>query len=350
MPRPDALPCLLVIGPFPDAWPRGIDASAPVRRFEALVGAADTLATHWPDVVVVDAATATGELRDAVRDLEVPVLEVVAPGSAGRAEAPFTDVLVEPVTAPVLWRRAKHVDELFAQRRAARRQARLDESSTLMAGLAHELRNPIHALVQGLDALRRRLPDDLETRTARLVGILEQAATRIVDLLRDVQPISNLDAEPPGHWDPAQSVATALALLDHRSQGIELRVDVAPVPGVHGRPGLLDQVVLNLVDNALRAAGEGGWVEIRVGSQSDAVLLEVEDSGAGIAEGLTEEIFEPFVTTYKDQGGTGLGLHLCRRAVERHHGELWASSEPGRGAVFTVRLPTRPLVAHGEEA
>ncbi len=344
MSQTDDPPRVLLIGPFPASWPAGRTDDAVIRRAACIDAAGTHIASRWPEVVVADASTPTRRLRAALEPLDVPVLEVVAPGSSGRTEAPFVDVLVEPVTAPRLARRARRERELTMLRRAVSRQQKLDDTTSLMAGLAHELRNPVHALVQGLEALRQRLPVDLDVRTGRVVEVIDQAANRLLHLARDVRP---LEAEDAGPWDPAQSIASALVLLEHRTRGVEVRVTTAATPPVTGCPGQLDLVVTNLLDNALRAAGEGGWVEVSVSPVANAVQIDVEDSGSGVPEGLLKEIFEPFVTTHKADGGTGLGLHLCRRVVDGHLGTLEVSSEPGRGARFTMVLPATGLVTEG---
>jgi len=331
---------------------QAVAASAPdpsrIRHASDVEQARPAVAERWADVLVVDDSTTATGLSDLLGDDPRPVLEVVPSYDTVRTTAPFVEVALVCTPGHVLWRRIARCHEASVLRRQAERRGRLEATSSLMAGLAHEIRNPVHALSQGLEALKGRLPADLETSTARLVGVMEDAASRLSHLARDVQPIGALGSGAPRvTWDPAQSIAAALAILEHRRNGIEARVDVALGPGAHGRPDELDQVVLNLVDNALRAAGPGGWIAITGHYDPQSLEILVQDSGPGVPEGLRGEIFEPFVTTYRGRGGTGLGLHLCRQVVDGHDGTLTLRSEPGRGATFVLRLPTQALAATG---
>jgi signal transduction histidine kinase len=114
-------------------------------------------------------------------------------------------------------------------------------------------------------------------------------------------------------------------------------------------PAQIQQVLLNLIINARQAMNEGGTVRVRVGADSSGRLAElsVADSGVGIAPADLRRIFDPFFTTKtgpdaSGQGGTGLGLSVCRDIVEAHHGRLRAESRLGQGTTFTLRLPACP--------
>jgi signal transduction histidine kinase len=102
-------------------------------------------------------------------------------------------------------------------------------------------------------------------------------------------------------------------------------------------PGQLQQVLYNLLFNALDAQPTGGRIAVSVAGEDDRVVLRVEDEGPGLPARVRDRLFEPFVST-KD-AGMGLGLSICRRIVESHGGEIAAADRPGGGTVFTVRLP-----------
>jgi two-component system, NtrC family, sensor kinase len=114
--------------------------------------------------------------------------------------------------------------------------------------------------------------------------------------------------------------------------------DMSGAP-VSASPNQLKQIFLNLIANARQAMPNGGTVTVDVRQDGDWVLATVGDDGPGVAQAVLERIFEPFFTTKRATGGTGLGLSVSLGIAEAHGGSLIASSEPGRGATFTLRLP-----------
>jgi two-component system NtrC family sensor kinase len=126
-----------------------------------------------------------------------------------------------------------------------------------------------------------------------------------------------------------------------------VRVDDLGAPDVHASAGQLEQVVVNLVTNAAFAIPEGrrGDVSIRLSAAPDGrAVLEVEDTGTGIAPGTMERIFDPFFTTRDVGQGMGLGLPICHAIVTAHGGTLTATSVPGEGSIFRLELPPTPPV------
>ena len=177
---------------------------------------------------------------------------------------------------------------------------------------------------------------------------LAAAADRVVDLVTSVKGFSQLDrATVATDVDVREGLASTLAVLAHqvRARRITLREEHAPsLPLVRGVAAELNQVWLNLLDNAIDAAGEGGTVTLRTQAHATEVLIDVEDDGPGIPADIVWRVFEPFFTTKPVGEGTGLGLELTRRVVMEHGGDVHVRSEPGR-TVFHVRLPaaTTPL-------
>jgi signal transduction histidine kinase len=133
-----------------------------------------------------------------------------------------------------------------------------------------------------------------------------------------------------------------------RASGHTLVCSVAPaLPPVHGDARRLRQVLLNLVDNALRYSPAGGRITFRSRRQGDSLVLSVSDTGPGIAREHLPRIFERFYradrSRSRDEGGTGLGLAIVRHLVEAHGGEVWAESERGRGTTVSCRFPAREI-------
>jgi signal transduction histidine kinase len=171
---------------------------------------------------------------------------------------------------------------------------------------------------------------------------LVAAADRVVGLVAAAKGFSQLDrALVSADLDVRQGLADTLTVMAHalRDRRVTLREEHAPdLPRVHGVAVELNQVWLNLIDNAIDAAGPGGTVTLRTRAHAQEVLIEVEDDGAGIAPDLVWRVFEPFFTTKPVGEGTGLGLDLVRRVVMGHGGDVTVQSAPGR-TVFQVRLP-----------
>ncbi len=184
------------------------------------------------------------------------------------------------------------------------------------------------------------LETDLAMR--RLVDDIADASHRVVDLIAAVKAYSNMDRAPRRQaLDLHEGIRSTLTMLGHklRDKDIVLRTDFdAATPPVAGNPGELNQVWTNLLDNAIDAVAAGGEIVVRTSAATGAAVVEVIDNGDGIAAEIRSRIFEPFFTT-KDVGeGTGLGLDVVRRIVERHLGRVEVASEPGR-TCFAVRLP-----------
>ena len=203
-----------------------------------------------------------------------------------------------------------------------------------------------------LEQLTDGVPDDtvgasLEWLTAdlalrRLVADIADATGRIVELIAAVKAYSNMDRAPRSQEiDLHEGIRSTLTMLSHRlrSKNAVLRTDfAADTPRVAGNPAELNQVWTNLLDNAIDAIDEGGEITVRTSRAAGRAVIAILDDGPGIPDEIKARIFEPFYTT-KDVGeGTGLGLDVVRRIVERHMGDVAVESEPGRTS-FEIRLP-----------
>jgi signal transduction histidine kinase len=121
------------------------------------------------------------------------------------------------------------------------------------------------------------------------------------------------------------------------------------VPKAHGDGERTRQVLLNLLDNAIKYSPSGGRIEVGLAPVGDRLRFTVMDEGLGIPVGEQERIFDKFYRLDPDQrrgiGGTGLGLYICRELVRSMHGRIWVESVPGKGTTFTFELPAEPLPA-----
>jgi CheY-like chemotaxis protein/anti-sigma regulatory factor (Ser/Thr protein kinase) len=149
--------------------------------------------------------------------------------------------------------------------------------------------------------------------------------------------------------DLAELVRQAIELTRPRWQGqaqaqartIEVETDLQPVPRIMGEEPALRELLTNLIFNAVDAMPSGGKISFSTAAEGGVVVLRVKDTGTGMTEEVRRRCLEPFYTT-KGEQGTGLGLSMVHGIVQRHEGALEIESEPGRGSVFSIRLPVQP--------
>ena len=258
---------------------------------------------------------------------------------------------------------------VFAEVTTARRElleqvaitSRLAAMGTLVAGLAHEINNPLAAEMagQGLalevarearEQLRTRAPFDPAAKARELDGVIEaledaqEAGQRVAKIVRDMAAFARPDGAR-SRIRLREVVDDAMRWMPQALQdAADIEVDDRGAPQIQASAVQLAQVVLNLVSNAIRATAPGrrGQVAIRLGTgKAGQATLEVIDKGVGIAPGVLPRIFEPFFTTRPagEGHGTGLGLAICHSIVVAHGGKINVESEVGRGSTFCVELP-----------
>jgi signal transduction histidine kinase len=202
----------------------------------------------------------------------------------------------------------------------------------------------------GLDAALRWLAAGCTTRT--LASQIESAASRIHAIVAAVKGFTYMDEAVPMPVDVGRGLSDTITVMENKAKGrsASMTLDVEPdLAAVQGYGGELNQVWLNLVDNALDAVPEGGRVEISVRRDRDSVVVQIVDNGPGIPDDVRERIFDPFFTTKPFGQGTGLGLDITRRLVRRHDGIIDVNSRPGR-TEFRVVLPLAGATARRSQA
>jgi signal transduction histidine kinase len=171
---------------------------------------------------------------------------------------------------------------------------------------------------------------------------IERAASRVHDLVSAVKGFTYMDhAQSPEPVDVKKGLTDTLAVMAAKARGksVAMTVDVpADLPRVRGFGGELNQIWANLVDNAIDAVKNGGRVTVTARAEAGKVVVRVTDDGAGIPADVKSRIFDPFFTTKEVGKGTGLGLDIVRRLVDRNDGLIDVESEPGR-TEFRVALP-----------
>jgi CheY-like chemotaxis protein len=216
-----------------------------------------------------------------------------------------------------------------------------------LAMLSHELRNPLGAISNALQVLERMGKD--EGRDARMRGIIGRQVQHLARLVDDLLQVSRVMSGSVTlqrqELDVRAVAAGVLATLYYAGRTQQHRMTLAGDAAlVHADPTRLEQVITNLLDNALKYTPAGGEIALTVGWERDQAVLTIRDTGVGITPDLLPHIFELFTQgrqgLERAAGGLGLGLALVKRLVELHGGTVQARSEgAGRGSEFIVRLP-----------
>jgi len=208
----------------------------------------------------------------------------------------------------------------------------------LATGLAHEIRNPLAGIAGVMDIIGRDLP---ETSPAReVLGEVQQEILQIKRILSDL--LETARPRPPDFratdLNSTTERAVSLARQQTISRPIEIKLSRAhELPPVEHDAGQIQQVLLNLLLNAIQAIDDAGNIRVRVSSEDGFATVAISDTGRGIPPEHLANIFRPFFTTKKR--GTGLGLSLVSRIVEAHGGRVQVASTPGQGSQFMVWLP-----------
>jgi two-component system, chemotaxis family, CheB/CheR fusion protein len=240
-----------------------------------------------------------------------------------------------------------HLRREMAARQRFEREAQRAQHFALLgrlaAGVSHEIRNPLGAVVLHIDLLEEELRQPSPNSAAEVAQTLAEIRTQLVrleDLVQDhlsLVHVRQLARTPQDLGVALQTWATGWQNLA-AARGVTLQVEgVATLGQVAFHPNTLHRVLLNLVQNALDAMGPGGTLTIRGQATATQVQLHVQDTGVGIPATQRVRIFEPLYTT--KPGGTGLGLYIVHEIVAAHAGHVTVESEEGQGTTFTLTLP-----------
>ncbi len=292
-----------------------------------------------------------GELQRSIETLRSELVQKTAVVAA-------LSLVVLLLAFAIIWRLWKRGQMLQEQAREAERMAYI---GTLASGLAHEIRNPLNSLNLNMQLLEEELSGRVDTppevqSSGRLMSITRDEIHRLERLVTDF-----LQYARPRPLELEE--IPAIELLERcreilkgeiQARGARLRVeDGSGGAKVRVDPGQMNQLLLNLVQNALAASEdqEGGGVEevrLAVSRDQGRVVFEVEDHGSGMPQEVQSQMFDLFYSTRK--GGTGLGLPVVRRIAETHHADLTVVSRPGEGTLIRLALPEELPTGTSEEA
>jgi PAS domain S-box-containing protein len=214
----------------------------------------------------------------------------------------------------------------------------------LAAGVAHEINNPLAYVASNLEIIAREAPPSL----ASAIADAREGVERVSGIVRDLRALARPEDNEQGPVDVVAVLASSIKMahneIRHRARVVESYPSTLPT--VRGNGSRLGQVFLNLLLNAAQAIPEGradaNQIHVRATTHDSEVIVEIEDSGAGIPGSIIKRIFDPFFTTKAPGVGMGLGLTISHQIVRAMDGQITVSSRPGSGTTFTVTLPAAP--------
>jgi len=215
----------------------------------------------------------------------------------------------------------------------------------LTAGIVHDVKNPL-AVIKGLAEELQEEPD-LSPEVAKQLGAIRESATRATQIVSDLLKFARQSTPEMRRQNINETIRAAVRLTDYlaRKGRVEVSMELLPDPLMMMYDAIqIEQVLVNLIQNAIQAMTNGGKIHIVVTRITNGISLQVKDNGIGISEKNLPRIFDPFFTTKSEGEGTGLGLSVSYGIITRHRGSIDVASKVGVGTVFTVRLPNEPSV------
>jgi signal transduction histidine kinase len=253
---------------------------------------------------------------------------------------------------------AEALDKLTRAQEQLVRSEKLASIGQLVAGIAHEINNPVNAIVNTVGPLEEAINDigaadpaargDAAREVREMVRVVQRGAQRTKAIVTALHNYSRTDDESVVDFDIDRSIDDSLELLRHLLKDKTVLKRYGDVGRVRGHAGQVNQVFMNLLTNAAQAVSGRDDATITIETTGDASTVEVKirDNGQGIPPEVLPRIWDPFFTT-KDVGeGTGLGLSIVHELVERHGGTIECATKLGAGTVFTVKLPRQIPVAN----
>jgi signal transduction histidine kinase len=247
---------------------------------------------------------------------------------------------------------------------------KMEALGTLVAGVAHEINNPINLIMYNLPLIqkiwsdflpvlmdqRKNFPDQkfggftyefLEDNLPQLVADMDMAANRVAKIVSDLKNFSkqsNVAEKSALQMNTAVKNALRLAQTTLRKSGVQIELELAEdLPLIQGNSQSIEQIILNIIINAIQAIHhENGIIRIRSGFQKKdgRILIAISDNGCGISAAVADKLFLPFVTDKQEEGGTGLGLSVTYGLVQAHGGDISFESRKGKGTTFRISMPT----------
>ncbi|MFH1458702.1 MAG: ATP-binding protein, partial [Candidatus Omnitrophota bacterium] len=258
---------------------------------------------------------------------------------------PRFDMYLEVTTSPIFDEKGDmaatvHIARDITSRKKLEKNQRLTEMGKLVADMAHEVNNPL-MIISGtaqLSLLDKTLNEEIKSNLKIIYEETNRAKNVIQRLLKFSRPTKGDRKET----DINQCIESVTKLIEHQFSlsDVKIKKDLKPgLPAIVIDEKQIQEVLMNLFNNAREAMPDGGTIDISTSLEQDFFRIAVKDSGMGMGEEALSRLFEPFFTT--KEKGTGLGLAVCHGIIKVHNGELKFESQPGKGTTATVLLPIR---------
>jgi signal transduction histidine kinase len=308
-----------------------------------------------------DDRTVVTALRAGVRDYVTKSAEYLdyLPEAVGRVLDQERTARARQQAEDELRRANERLEAALSEVRATTQQlwqaAKLASVGEMAASLAHELNNPLGTVSIRLESILDRMPLDDPNRPA--LKVIEAEVERMARLIENLLQFSRKETDQVSSIDVEAEARTTADLAEHhlRRRQIALHFDVLhPLPLILADRLKLRQLFLNLFTNAADAMSNGGTLTVRLFTIPDPdapleLVIEVIDTGVGIAEDVLPRVMDPFFTTKEAGKGTGLGLAICRRITHDHQGTIVLASELGKGTKVQITLPLANPLHRGVE-
>jgi len=257
-----------------------------------------------------------------------------------------------------------YLKDVTAQKRLEQQLIRTDKLAslgTLVAGIAHEINNPLGIIAGYSEALLERAKDRTLLRLAEFEDFPEYLETIHNEMFRCKRILGTLleFARPHGgtfrELDINELIKEVLLLVNHKAAKLNHNIEFSlsrELPKIYADPGSLRQLLMNIIINSMYFTPAGGSIVIRTGmdaasphhtfsEDTEMVTVSISDTGPGIPGDIIAKVFDPFFTTKPVGEGTGLGLAICHKIVEEHNGSIDVESEAGKGTTLIIRLPAK---------
>jgi signal transduction histidine kinase len=304
----------------------------------AVLGA---LKEEWPELpVILFTRSGNEELALKAARLGVHQYLVKRPGTFLRLASEVEAALLQ-TRARIVPPAGRREPQLAAVPREAP-EARATDLDRFAAVASHELQEPARAIERALRALRDEHGGGLDDAGRALVERAAAAAGRLQDMVRDLLSLSQVEGEPRElvDVDAGELLEQALGNLEAAIAESGAKVTHAPLPTIHADPVQIVQLLQNLIGNAIKFHGDRPpAVHVAAARTDGEWVFSVHDNGVGMEPVEAESIFTSFKRLRPEVPGSGLGLSICKRVVERHGGHIWVKSEPGQGSTFYFTLP-----------
>jgi signal transduction histidine kinase len=278
------------------------------------------------------------ELQQSQKNLE----SVIADLRQSEEELKSANELIEDYNKTLEAKVEQRTNELQDSQRRLLQSSKMAAVGQLAGGIAHEINNPLTVILGFAQYTVKKLGKEHDLYEP--LEAIEREANRCKKLVGDLLTFSRTSKGQSDVVDINKVIEDTLKLVQVESKGKNIRFDVrygTLLPAIPGDANHLQQVLVNLCNNAVDAMPDGGTVTITSEKRETGVIVTVTDTGTGMTEGVRQHLFEPFFTTKEVGKGTGLGLSICYEIIHQHNGTIEAESAVGKGTTFTIGLPFR---------